>query len=161
MWKAKENPTITQKEDSRHSRGFRGFRDSSSEETPSFVITPCFANPPTWQRSRNRLKRSKMSLRESLWGSLRGPWPTPQNESKTSLLETPRVKNHLFFDSNLIFDSFWGVAQDPRRFPQRLSQRLILTPLPGRGVATLVPFPKVSRVIMTLQCCRKLSSTHM
>ena len=61
--------------------------------------------PPTWQRSQNppRLKRSKMSLQENLWGSLRACWPTPQNESKTSLLETLRVKTHLFLDSG---DSF-------------------------------------------------------
>ena len=47
-------------------------------------------SPPTWQRSQNppRLNKSKKSLRESLWGSLRGSWSTPQNESKTSLLET-------------------------------------------------------------------------
>ena len=60
--------------------------------------------PPTWQRSQTppRLKKSK---RESLPGSLRGSWPTaPQNESKMSLLETLRVKNHLFltYPKNLL-----------------------------------------------------------
>ena len=44
----------------------------------------------------------------------------------------------------LVFDSFWGVTQDPRRLRQRLSRRLffdfssrggggVLTPLQGRG----------------------------
>ena len=41
------------------------------------------ATPPTWQRSQNPhwLRKSK----KSLWGSLRGSWPTPQNESKMTL----------------------------------------------------------------------------
>ena len=95
------------------------FRLNASDATPP---------PPTWQRSQNppRLKKSKKSLRESLWGSLQGSWPTPQNESKTSLQRQNKTKNHLFFDSG---DSFFfgggGVGQDPRRLPQRLSQRLV------------------------------------
>ena len=42
-----------------------------------------FRQTPTWQRSQNppRLKKSRKSPGESL----RGSWPTPQNESKTSL----------------------------------------------------------------------------
>ena len=56
-------------------------------------------------------QKVKKSLRKSLWRSLRGSWPTPQNESKTSLVETLQVKNRLFFDS------FWGVGRDPRRLP--------------------------------------------
>ena len=83
--------------------------------------------PPAWQRSQNppRLKKSKKSLQESLRASLRGFWLTPQNESKTSLLETLRVKNHLFFDSGDSFlTRFWLVGQDPRRLARRLSRRL-------------------------------------
>ena len=47
-----------------------------------FSLSSRLRTPPTWQRSQNppRLKKSKKSLRESLWGSLRGSWPTPQNE---------------------------------------------------------------------------------
>ena len=94
------------------------------------------ATPPTWQRSQNPpwLKKSKKSLRKSLWESLRGSWPTAQNESKTSLLESLRVKNHLFFDSRrLVFDSFWGVGRDPWRLPQRLSRRFFFDFLSRRG----------------------------
>ena len=80
--------------------------------------------PPTWQRSQNppRLKKSKKSLRKSLWGSLRGSWPSPENESKTSLLETLRVKNHLFFDSGDLFLTRFGgsarsLGDSPRDSP--------------------------------------------
>ena len=69
---------------------------STSIEPPFYLnftpFEPLFylfiATPPTWQRNQNppRLEKSKKSLRESLWGSLRGTWPSPQNESKTSLL---------------------------------------------------------------------------
>ena len=61
-------------------------------------------------------------LKKRLWGSLRGSWPTPQNESKTSLLETLRVKNHLFFDSGDSFLTRFGgsgrtLGDSPRDSP--------------------------------------------
>ena len=63
--------------------------------------------------------------RESLCGSLRGSWPTPQNESKTSLLQTLRgQKSPVFWLRRLVFDSFWGVRRDPRRLLRRLPRRL-------------------------------------
>ena len=69
--------------------------------------------------------------------------PTPQKKSKTSLSQTLRVKNHLFFDSGDSFLTYFGGScKDPRRNPRRLFRRLvlwlfeprrILTPLPGGG----------------------------
>ena len=55
--------------------------------------------PPTWQRSQTppRLKKSKKSLRKSLWGSVQGSWPTPQNESKTSQKQDSASQKSPFF----------------------------------------------------------------
>ena len=78
----------------------------SRKNNPPIILHVCLPLPPP------RLKKSRKSLRESLRSSLRGFWPTPQNESKTSLLDTLRVKNHLFFDSgDSLLTRFGGSAR--------------------------------------------------
>ena len=54
---------------------------------------PCLAE----ESKTSRLKKSKKSLWESLRGSRGGSWPTPQNEPKTSFLETSAGPNRLAF----------------------------------------------------------------
>ena len=112
----------------------------------------CFATPLTWQRSQNppRLKKSKKkSLRESLWGSLRGSWQKP---TKTSQKWVSGVKEKVIFDSQSLQETrFWlerfggrpGPSESP---PETLPETLcwlfepgrVLTPLPGRGGSQLL-----------------------
>ena len=103
---------------------------------------PLELRPPRPGRRVKTLPGSKSQKRVSgrvsggsLWGSLRGSWPTPPKRVKTSLLETLRVKNHLFFDSG---DSRPGPSETP---PETLPETLfglfepgrVLTPLTCRG----------------------------
>ena len=74
---------------------------------------------PAWQRSQHPpwLKKSRKSLR--------GSWPTPQKESKTSLL---RVKNHLFFESGGLFLTlFGGSARTLGDSPETLPKTVFFT----------------------------------
>ena len=91
---------------------------------------------PAWERSQNppRLKKSKKSLRASLRRSLRGSRPTPQRESKTSLLETLRVKNHQLLTPRDLFLTLFGVGRDPRRLCRKLARRLLFDFL-SRGMS--------------------------
>ena len=65
--------------------------------------------------------RNKKVKKESPGESPRGSpgvLADPQNESKTSLLETLQVRNHLFFDSGDSFlTHFGGVGPGPSETP--------------------------------------------
>ena len=66
-------------------------------------------------------------------GVSEGPWPTAQNESKTSLLfDSASQESPVFWLRRLVFDSFWGLGHGPSETPpetlpvsfERLNQRV-------------------------------------
>ena len=87
-------------------------------------------------------EESKPSLTQKAWGSLRRvPGRPPRKESKTSLLETLRLKNDIVFDSgdSVLTLSGGGIGRDPSETHPETLFRLfepgpgrVLTPLPGR-----------------------------
>ena len=83
------------------------------------VYTPWFCNPPRLEEESGP-HRLKLQKRVS-GGVSEGPGLTPQKESRTSLLESLGVKNHLFLIAETHFDSFWGIGREPSETPRRLS----------------------------------------
>ena len=110
-----------------------------SDHVPRLSLRP----PPTFPVSKNQ---KRVFGRVS--GGVRGSWPTPENEPKTSLLETLRVKNHLFLTPETRFWLVLGARPGPSEtLPETLPETLfclfetgrVLTPLPGRGGRKIKP----------------------